>query len=165
MEVRGAIGPPEFLCVVESAADAASPRLRRHPCRARRRLLAAAERSSRRAGPSGLSVAVHAVPRGGPIAAWPRGPARQGLVARVAGGEDSEGKLSARLQAQAPDQRHAAAARARAGDTGTGRISEIGGGGAAPPPAKGSVQQNPSTEEANGGQDERAQEGPGERPE
>src|SRR5207245_9005629 len=111
-------------------------------CRARRRLLAVAERSSRRAGPSGLSVPVHAVPRGGPIAAWPRGPARQGLVARVAGGEDSEGKLSARLQAQAPDQRHAAAARARAGDTGTGRISEIGGSGARSPSVNGSVQQD-----------------------
>src|SRR6266403_787843 len=146
MGVRGAIGPPELFRlptrsrarngaprIVPSAADASAPRRRRHPRRARRWLLAVAERSSRRAGPSGLSLAVHAVPRGGPLAARPRRPARQGLVARVAGGEDSEGKLSAGLQAQAPDQRHAAPARARAGDTGTGRISKIGGAARAPP--------------------------------
>src|SRR5437867_6014053 len=65
------------------------------------------------------------MPRSGPIAERPRRPAGQRIIARAARGEDPERKLSARVQAQASDQRDAAAARAGPGDSGAGRVSEV----------------------------------------
>src|SRR5262249_5372463 len=102
--------------------------------RARRRLLAVAQRSTLRAWTAGLSVAMHAVPRGGPVAKRPGRPAGQSVIARVARGENPEGKLSAGIQAQTSDEGNAAESGAGRGDPGTGGLSQVIGGPLRLPP-------------------------------